>query len=122
VQEFSSGGPLARDYTHVADVASLAVALLDAPDGADRVFYAATGEPLVTAAEVAKIVMELVPGSRIEIADALSETDEATLRFRGRLSIENARTQVGWEPRFRMIRDGIADYIEQYRRYLEVAS
>jgi len=118
VVTFESGGPFPRDYTHASDVASLAVACLDAPDGADRVFYGATGQPLVTAAEVARIVMELVPGSRIEIPDVLSEADQMELPYRGRLSIENARHQLGWEPRFPDIRDGLADYVERYRAFL----
>jgi len=114
---FDSGGPFPRDYTHASDVAGLAVALLDAPDDADRVFYGATGEPLVTAGDVARIVMELVPGSRIEIADVLSDADRIELPYRGRLSIENGRA-VGWEPRFRDVRDGLADYVERYRAFL----
>jgi nucleoside-diphosphate-sugar epimerase len=118
VVTFESGGPFPRDYTHASDVASLAVALLDAPDDADRVFYGATGQALVTAAEVARIVMELVPGSRIEIPDVLSEADQMELPYRGRLSIQNARGQLGWEPRFLDIRDGLADYIERYRAFL----
>lgn len=115
---FESGGPFPRDYTHASDVASLAVALLDAPEDADRVFYGATGQPLVTAADVARIVMELVPGSRIEIADVLTEADQMELPYRGQLSIQNSRTQIGWEPRFTDIRDGLADYIERYRAFL----
>ena len=115
---FESGGPFPRDYTHASDVASLAVALLDAPDDADRVFYGATGQPLVTAAEVARIVMELVPGSQIEIPDVLTEADRMELPYRGQLSIENARRQLGWEPRFTDIRDGLADYIQRYRAFL----
>ena len=115
---FESGGPFPRDYTHSADVASLAVACLDAPDDADRIFYGATGEPLVTAGEVARIVMELVPGSRIEIPDILTEADQMELPYRGRLSIEANRTQLGWEPRFKNIRDGLADYVERYRAFL----
>ena len=115
---FESGGPFPRDYTHAHDVASLAVACLDAPDGADRIFYGATGEPLVTAGEVARIVMELVPGSRIEIPDILTEADQMELPYRGRLSIEANRTQLGWEPRFKNIRDGLADYVERYRAFL----
>ena len=121
VVTFESGGPFPRDYTHASDVASLAAALVAAPDDADRVFYGATGQPLVTAAEVARIVMELVPGSRIEIADVLTEADQMELPYRGRLSIENAREQLGWEPRFRNVRDGIADYVERYRAFLETA-
>jgi nucleoside-diphosphate-sugar epimerase len=115
---FESGGPFPRDYTHASDVAGLAVALLDAPDDADRVFYGATGEPLVTAGEVARIVMELVPGSTIEIPDTLTDADQMELPYRGRLSIENAREQAGWEPRFKQIRDGLADYVERYRAFL----
>jgi nucleoside-diphosphate-sugar epimerase len=41
----SSGGKLPRDYTHVADVASLTMRVVDCPDDADRIFYAATGGP-----------------------------------------------------------------------------
>jgi nucleoside-diphosphate-sugar epimerase len=115
---FESGGPFPRDYTHAADLGSLAVACLDGPDDADRVFYGATGEPLVTAGEVARLVMELVPGSQIEIPDTLSADDRIELPYRGQLSIEANREQLGWEPRFRNIRDGLADYIERYRAFL----
>jgi nucleoside-diphosphate-sugar epimerase len=115
---FESGGPFPRDYTHASDLATLAVACLDGPDDADRIFYGATGEPLVTAGEVAEIVRELVPGASIEIPDVLTEQDEMELPYRGRLSIENARTQLGWAPRYRDVRDGLADYIERYRAFL----
>lgn len=115
---FESGGPFPRDYTHASDLGSLAAACLEAPDDADRIFYGGTGEPLVTAGEVARIVMELVPGSRIEIPDVLTEADQMELPYRGRLSIENARTQLGWQPAFRSIRDGLADYVERYRAFL----
>ena len=39
--------------------------MLAAPDDADRIFYGATGRPLVTTTEVAGIVMELVPGEAL---------------------------------------------------------
>jgi UDP-glucose 4-epimerase len=119
---FESGGPFPRDYTHASDLGSLAVACLDSPDDADRIFYGATGEPLVTAGEVAKIVMELVPGSQIEIADVLTDADQMELPYRGLLSIEPNRTQLGWEPRFKKIRDGLADYIDRYRSFLAASS
>lgn len=122
VVTFESGGPFPRDYTHVADLAGLVVACLDGPNDADRIFYGATGEPLVTAGEVARIVMELVPGSRIEIPDVLTEKDQMELPYRGRLSIENARQQLGWEPRYVSIRDGLADYVERYRAFLEASA
>jgi len=114
-----SGGPLPRDYTHVLDVATLIAAVLEGPDDADRTFYAATGELLVTAAQAARMVMELVPGSSIEIADVLGPDDMIETAFRGVLSIENARTQLGWQPVYRSLREGIAEYIARYRAYLE---
>lgn len=117
-----SGGPLPRDYTHVGDIASLAVALINAPANADRVFYAATGEPLVTAAAIAQMVMELVPGADIDIGDTLSEDDQVELGFRGVLSIKNAQQQLGWQPTYRSVRDSVAEYIATYRQFLEYQS
>jgi len=114
-----SGGRLPRDYTHVLDVASLAARVVDCPLDADRIFYAATGLPLVTAAQVAKLVEELVPGSSIEIADAMTADDEVEASFRGVISIENAKRQLGWTPRYESLRDGISEYIATYRAYLE---
>lgn len=116
--QLTSGGRLPRDYTHVHDVASLTVKVVDCPDDADRVFFAATGGPLVTAAQAAKLVQELVPGSSIEIADEMTPDDEVEASFRGVLSIENARLQLGWEPRYASLRDGVSDYIATYRRFL----
>ena len=118
----SHGGRLPRDYTHVLDVAGLTAAVLDGPDDMDRIFYAATGEPLVTAAEAAEIVMELIPGSRIEIADVLDSDDLIETAFRGVLSIENARLQLGWRPTYRSLREGIGEYIARYRAYLETTN
>ena len=114
----ASGGPLPRDYVHVRDIAGLTLALLDAPAEADRVFYAATGQPLTTAAQAAKLVMQLIPGAVIEIADVLSEDDRVELGFRGVLSIESARQQLGWQPRYSSLTEGLKEYIECYRRFL----
>lgn len=115
---FAAGGSFPRDYTHVADVAALTAAVLDASEPADRVYYAATGEELVTARDVARLVSELVPGADIEIGDGLSEADHLEIRYRGRLSIENARSQLGWRPRYASLRDGVAEYIDRYRSFL----
>jgi nucleoside-diphosphate-sugar epimerase len=117
---FETGREFPRDYTHVDDVAQLAVRAVDVPaEGVeDRVFYAATGQPLVTAGEVAEIVKGLIPGADIKIGSGLSEQDLIEIRYRGVLSIKNALEQLGFQPRFANIRDGIADYIETYRRYL----
>ncbi len=113
-----SGGRLPRDYTHVIDVASLTVAVLDGPADADRIFFAATGEPLVTAAEAARLVEELVPGSDIQVADVMTPDDEMEASFRGVISIDNAREQLGWQPRYASLRAGVGQYIDAYREFL----
>jgi len=115
----ASGRRLPRDYTHVLDVADLTVRVIDCDDDADRVFYAATGGPLVTAAQAARLVAELVPGSSIEISDEMTADDEVEASFRGVLSIENARTQLGWQPLYGSLRDGVSEYIATYRSFLQ---
>ena len=116
---FEYGGAHPRAYTHARDIAGLVIAMLDAPDDADRIFYGAAGGPMVSTTEVAEIVRELVPGADVEIAEQLSEAEKPVVALRGELSIENARTQLGWEPKYGSIRDGIAQYIDHYRAFHE---
>ncbi|HTX84405.1 MAG TPA: NAD(P)-dependent oxidoreductase [Streptosporangiaceae bacterium] len=116
--ELASGGTLPRDYTHVQDVADLTVALLDAGDDTDKVFYAATGEELADANDVAKIIMNLIPGANISVSDVSTPLDDMEASFRGILSITNAREQLGWTPKFTPLREGIAEYISRYREFL----
>jgi len=116
--ELVSGGTLARDYTHVRDVADLTVALLNAGDDTDKVFYAATGEQLANASEVAKIIMELIPGATISVSDMSTPLDDMEASFRGILSIANAREQLGWMPKFTPLREGISEYISRYGEFL----
>ena len=116
---FEFGGSHPRAYTHARDIAGLVIAMLDAPDDADRIFYGSTGGKLVTTTEVAQMVRELVPGADVEIGEQLSEAEKPVAALRGELSIENARTQLGWEPRYASMRDGIAQYVEHYRAFIE---
>jgi UDP-glucose 4-epimerase len=113
-----AGGRVPRDYTHAADLAGLVSAILAGPDEADRLFYAATGRPLRTGGDVGRIVKMLIPEADIEIEDEWTDSDRAELKIRGRISIDNAREQLGWEPRFVELEDGIADYIERLRAYI----
>ena len=116
--ELASGGTLARDYTHVQDVADLTVAVLKAGDDTDKVFYAATGQTLANANDVAKIITELIPGANISVSDVSTQLDEMEASFRGILSIANAREQLGWAPKFTPLREGIIEYIDRYRDFL----
>jgi nucleoside-diphosphate-sugar epimerase len=115
------GGPHPRDYTHARDIASLVLAVLAAPDSADRIFFGATGRPLVTTTEVAAIVREVVPGADVSVGEELAESEKPVVALRGQLSIENARAQLGWEPTYGSVRDGIAQYAEEYRAFLDAS-
>ena len=117
---FASGREFPRDYTHVDDVAQLTIKAIGIPPEVvqDRVFFGATGRPLVTAGQVADLVRDLIPDADIEIGSGLSEDDLTEMRYRGVLSIQNGQEQLGYQPRFANIRDGIKDYIDTYRRYL----
>jgi nucleoside-diphosphate-sugar epimerase len=119
---FEFGGAHPRAYTHARDIAGLVLAMLDAPDDADRIFYGSAGGPLATTSEVAAIVRDLVPGADVLIGDELSEAEKPVVALRGELSVENARTQLGWEPHYPALRDGIAQYVEQYRAFLASSS
>jgi nucleoside-diphosphate-sugar epimerase len=112
------GGSMPRDYAHVADLASLVRAVLEAPDGADKVFYAGTGLPLRTGGDVGRIVASMIPGVTVEVGGELTEADREELAFRGVIGIDNARSQLGWEPRFLKLEDGIAEYIERLRAFI----
>jgi nucleoside-diphosphate-sugar epimerase len=116
---FEYGGAHPRPYTHVRDIAGLVVAMLEAPDDADRIFYGSTGGEMVTTTEVAALVRDLVPDADVEIGEELSDAEKPVVALRAQLSIENARTQLGWEPRYASIREGIAQYVEQYRAFHE---
>ena len=119
---FEFGGAHPRPYTHAQDIATLVVAMLDAPGDADRIFYGSTGGPMTTTSEVAQIVRELVPGADVEIGEELSEAEKPVVALRAQLSIENARSQLGWEPRYLSLRDGIQQYVDHYRAFLEATS
>jgi nucleoside-diphosphate-sugar epimerase len=112
------GGAHARAYTHVRDVTGLVLTILEAPEQADRIFFAATGGPLTTATEVAQIVRDLVPAAEISIGDELADEEKPLAANRARLSIDNARAQLGWQPRYESMRDGVAQYLEHYRAFL----
>ena len=116
---FEFGGSHPRPYTHARDIAGLVIAMLEAPDDADRIFYGSTGGPMVTTTEVAEMVREIVPGADVEIGEELSEAEKAVVALRAELSVENARDQLGWQPRYYSLREGIEQYVGQYRAFHE---
>jgi nucleoside-diphosphate-sugar epimerase len=115
---FSTGGLMKRDYTHVQDCSDGIVAALEAPRwsaGEQRVINIASGNAR-TAAEVARIVRDTIPGADIEIGDALTPLEEQNVRMRASLDIAAAKRLLNWSPKW-PLEAGVSEYAEAFRRY-----
>jgi UDP-glucose 4-epimerase len=116
---FATGGRMKRDYTHVLDCSDGIVTALHAPrwkQGEQRVINVASGNAR-TAAEVAKIVREQIPGADIEIGDDLTPLEEQNVKMRASLDIGAAKRLLGWSPKW-PLEAGIAEYAETFRRHV----
>jgi nucleoside-diphosphate-sugar epimerase len=116
---FESGAEMLRDYTHAADIAQLIRRCVEVDPATvkDRIFYGGTGRDPVTVAQLAAIVRKLIPDASIEVGPGIPEEYEMDARTRGRFDMRAAIEQLGFAPRFTDVQDGIADYIEQLKRY-----
>ncbi|MFC6947834.1 NAD-dependent epimerase/dehydratase family protein [Paraburkholderia dipogonis] len=109
-----------RDLTHVLDVGRAVAAAVHfdgTQPGQSRVINIAAGN-LVSPAEIARIVRDMVPGAEIDIGDTLTPLEEENLKSRVPLDIGMAKNLLGWAPQFQIER-GIAEYLETYRNYRE---
>ncbi|MGA2056184.1 MAG: NAD(P)-dependent oxidoreductase [Bradyrhizobium sp.] len=114
---FKTGGRMKRDYTHVADCSDGIVTALLAPPwkaGEQRVINVASGHAR-TAAEVARIVRDTIPGADIEIGDGLTPLEEQNVKMRASLDITSAKRLLNWSPKW-PLEAGIAEYAETFRR------
>jgi nucleoside-diphosphate-sugar epimerase len=116
------GRNLPRDYTHVHDIAGIAIAALNVPASRlhHRVFYAASGmNPLMTGGQIADIVREMVPGADIDIGASMSPSMERNdIKIRGVHDVGPVEEQLGYQILYRDIRDGVKEYADRYCEYL----
>jgi len=117
---FESGREFPRDYTHVEDVVGVIMAALDVAGERlqHRVFYAATGQPLVTAGELAGLVKKMIPSADIQIQSGLSYADRLEIRYRGLTDMLPVKEQLGYELKYAQLSDGLAEFISTYRSYI----
>ncbi len=116
---YSTGGPMKRDYTHVQDCSDGTVAALEAPRwtaGEQRVINIASGNAR-TAAEVARIVRDTIPGADIEIGDTLTPLEQQNVKMRASLDVSAAKRLLNWSPKW-PLEAGVAEYAEAFRRYI----
>lgn len=117
---FSTGGPMKRDYTHVFDCCDAIVTAVNAPrrkPGTQRIFNISAGRTC-TAAEIAAIVRQVIPGADITIGDGLTPLEQANVQMRAPLDISAAKRLLGWSPKWR-IEDGIRQYADRFRTYIK---
>jgi UDP-glucose 4-epimerase len=115
---FETGGDVSRDFVYVKDVAlAVSLALQSKEERLqNRIFNIAHGGPLTKGFQLAEVVKEFIPEAEIHIGRGLSEYEAKIERSRGKLSIQKAQTELGYEPHFDL-RKGIQDYIELFRAY-----
>jgi nucleoside-diphosphate-sugar epimerase len=93
---------------HVADTAAGIALLHTAPKNQYRL-YCVEGGPITTWGEVASAVMELIPGSKVELGDAgkpsVAQPHPPQLRIHG---------EFGFKPRY-TLKDGLRQYIDWYK-------
>ncbi|MCI0627021.1 MAG: NAD(P)-dependent oxidoreductase [Acidobacteria bacterium] len=116
------GRYLPRDYTHVHDIAGIAVAALNAPASQlrHRVFYAASGmNPLVNGGQVADIVREMIPGADVEIGETMTPMIERyDLKMRGVHDVRPVEEQLGYRIQYRDVRAGMKEYADRHCEFL----
>jgi UDP-glucose 4-epimerase len=115
---FETGGDASRDFVYVKDVAlAVKLALQSREDRLqNRIFNIAHGGPLTSGLQLAAAVKAILPEAAIEIGRGLSEFEAKIERSRGKLSIQKARDELGYEPCFDL-KKGMREYIELFRAY-----
>lgn len=111
----AGGGTAALDFTYVEDAADgIARAALE-PGGANEVFNITRGQAR-TLKDLASIVADLVPGTRLEVAP-----EDSSRPRRGTLSIEKARRLLGYDPKVDL-GEGMRRYVAYLRRHYPQAA
>lgn len=115
--EVAGHAPL-RDYTPVEDVAAVFAAICDCEPGCDKVFYAGTGQELSTSAEYYAAVRSVFPEGSIILSGANLDPTGVESRYRGRIDMTPAHAQLGLQPRYSSLVEGLTAYANTYRAFI----
>ncbi len=116
-----SGANAAIDHTHVDDVVSAILAALQHRQHRYDVYNIASGNA-ATAAQIAAIVRELVPGAQLSVGPGTyRHGDRVEAVPKGALDVSRAAAELGWKPRYD-IRTGLAAYVNAVRRMQAAAN
>jgi UDP-glucose 4-epimerase len=116
-----TGADALIDHTHVDDVVSAILTALHHPRHSYDVYNVASGMA-ATAAQIAEIIRELVPGAQLSVGPGTyRHGDRVEAVRKGALDVHRAAAEMGWRPRYD-IRSGLAAYVSAARAAQVVAN
>ena len=108
--QIAGDGEESIDFTYVDDLVDGLRLVIERPEAVNQIFNLTTGNAR-RVLEVAEIVREAFPGTEIEHVQR-----DVLMPFRGTLSVDKARSLLGYEPR-NQIETGFLKYIDWYRGF-----
>jgi nucleoside-diphosphate-sugar epimerase len=108
-----AGGDLRLDQTYIDDLVAGVLAALDLSQHPYDAYHIASGAA-PSIAEIASIVNELVPGSRLHVGPGRRAFEGPELVRKGALNVARARAALGYVPSY-PIRAGLAAYLQATR-------
>jgi UDP-glucose 4-epimerase len=113
--EMETGGDHRVDHTYIDDFVQGALLAFDVKEPKNRIFNVASGKSY-TFKEMAEMVEKIVPGAKISVGPGLLKyADGVSAPQKGALSIERARSELGYQPRFELF-EGLRKYADSLRR------
>ena len=109
-----AGSAPLRDYTPVEDVAAVFASVVDCDSACDRIFYAGTGAELSSSHDLFNAVRTVFPEGSITLSDSNLDPTGVESRYRGRLDMSPARNQLGLQPHYGDLAEGLAHYANAY--------
>lgn len=111
----ASGGDYRVDQTYIEDFVQGALLAFHAQTPRHRVFNIASGKAY-SFSETAAMIKKLIPGAEITIGPGfLKHTEQVEAPRKGALSVERARSELGYEPKYDLF-EGLRTYLESYQK------
>jgi UDP-glucose 4-epimerase len=113
--QMESGAAHRVDHTYIDDFVQGALLAFEVERPQNRVFNIASGKAH-TFKEMAEMVAEIIPGSKITVGDGLMKySDKVYAPQKGALNIERAQRELGYKPQYDLF-EGLRKYTDYLRK------